>query len=72
MVSITPLEFNGYGVAFSPFVGTRLAVAAAQNFGIIGNGRQYVLERDDRGGGCRVVGAFDSQVRGRRGMHKRV
>ena len=32
-------------VEFSPFHEGRLAVATAQYFGIIGNGRQYVLER---------------------------
>ena len=36
--------FNGYAVKFSPFEKGRLAVATAQNFGIIGNGRQYVLQ----------------------------
>lgn len=29
---------------FSPFEETKLAVATSQNFGIIGNGRQYVLQ----------------------------
>lgn len=38
--------FNGYAVKFSPFEKGRLAVATAQNFGIIGNGRQYVLQVD--------------------------
>lgn len=37
------LEFNGYAVQFSPF-DDRIAVATAQNFGIIGNGKQYVLQ----------------------------
>ena len=36
--------FNGYAVKFSPFEEGRIAVATAQNFGIIGNGRQYVLQ----------------------------
>lgn len=36
--------FNGYAAKFSPFVENRLAVATAQNFGIIGNGRLHVLE----------------------------
>ncbi|KAJ7566951.1 hypothetical protein O6H91_02G125000 [Diphasiastrum complanatum] len=38
------IAYNGYSVEFSPFLETRLAVASAQNFGIIGNGRQHVLE----------------------------
>jgi hypothetical protein len=36
--------FNGYAVKWSPFVEHRLAVATAQNFGIIGNGRLHILE----------------------------
>ena len=40
--------FNGYAVKFSPFEKGRLAVATAQNFGIIGNGRQYVLQVGSR------------------------
>ncbi|XP_030465503.2 peroxisome biogenesis protein 7 [Syzygium oleosum] len=35
--------FNGYSVKFSPFYEDRLAVATAQNFGILGNGRLHVL-----------------------------
>ena len=37
-------QFQGYSVRFSPFEESRLAVATSQNFGIIGNGRQYVLQ----------------------------
>eukprot|EP00899_Mesostigma_viride_P010714 jgi/Mesvir1/19644/Mv09927-RA.1 len=36
--------FNGYAVQFSPFLEDRLAVATAQNFGIIGNGRLHILQ----------------------------
>jgi peroxin-7 len=43
--------YNGYACAFSPFHENRIAVATAQNFGIIGNGRQHVLEV---GAGCSV------------------
>lgn len=39
--------FNGYSVKFSPFIEGRLAVATAQNFGIIGNGRLHILEVGD-------------------------
>ena len=38
--------WNGYAVKFSPYdsgPNTRIAVATAQNFGIIGNGRAHVL-----------------------------
>ncbi|GBF98868.1 hypothetical protein Rsub_11472 [Raphidocelis subcapitata] len=50
--------FNGYSVKFSPFVESRLAVATAQNFGIIGNGRLHVLESTP--GGLVEVAAFDT------------
>ena len=35
---------QGYSVKFSPFEEDKLAVATSQNFGIIGNGKQYVLQ----------------------------
>ena len=41
--------FNGYAVKFSPFYESRLAVATAQNFGILGNGRLHVLELSPAG-----------------------
>lgn len=37
-------QFQGYSVRFSPFEEGRLAVATSQNYGIVGNGRQYVLQ----------------------------
>lgn len=36
--------FNAYSVKFSPFIPSRIAVSTAQNFGIIGNGKQHVFE----------------------------
>ncbi|KAL5575227.1 hypothetical protein UlMin_016926 [Ulmus minor] len=36
--------FNGYSVKFSPFFENRIAVATAQNFGILGNGRLHILD----------------------------
>jgi hypothetical protein len=35
--------FNGYGVKYSPFFDSRIAVATAANFGLVGNGRLYIL-----------------------------
>lgn len=35
--------FNGYAVKYSPFYDTRLAVASAANYGLVGNGRLYIL-----------------------------
>eukprot|EP00878_Enallax_costatus_P020020 GHUV01021148.1.p1 GENE.GHUV01021148.1~~GHUV01021148.1.p1 ORF type:complete len:123 (+),score=33.70 GHUV01021148.1:193-561(+) len=50
--------FNGYSVKFSPFIESRLAVATAQNFGIIGNGRLHILEMTP--GGLIETAAFDT------------
>merc|ERR1711904_284336 len=49
----------GYSVEFSPFAETRLACAGAQHFGIIGNGKQYVL--DVMGDSVRTEAQFDTQ-----------
>ena len=35
--------FCGYSVKYSPFFDSRIAVAASANFGLVGNGRVYVL-----------------------------
>ncbi|KAH0605769.1 uncharacterized protein H6S33_004226 [Morchella sextelata] len=35
--------FNGYAVQYSPFYDSRLACAASANFGLVGNGRLYIL-----------------------------
>ncbi|KAL1983317.1 hypothetical protein VTN96DRAFT_10458 [Rasamsonia emersonii] len=41
--------FNGSAVKYSPFFDNRLAVAASANFGLVGNGRLYVLELTPNG-----------------------
>lgn len=38
------MPFSGQAVHFSPFIPNRLAVASSQNFGIVGNGRLYILD----------------------------
>ena len=35
--------FNPYAVKYSPYYDSRLAVAASSNYGIVGNGRLFVL-----------------------------
>jgi hypothetical protein len=35
--------FNGYAVKYSPFFDSRIAVSASANFGLMGNGRLYIL-----------------------------
>lgn len=35
--------YNGYAVKYSPYFNDRLAVATSANFGLVGNGRLYIL-----------------------------
>lgn len=44
--------FNPYSVKYSPFYDNRIAVASAANFGLVGNGRLYVLELTANGIAC--------------------
>jgi hypothetical protein len=41
--------FNGSAVKYSPFFDNRLAVAASSNFGLVGNGRLFILELTPNG-----------------------
>ncbi|KAK9031180.1 hypothetical protein V6N11_032567 [Hibiscus sabdariffa] len=52
--------FNGYSVRFSPFYESRLAVAIAQNFGILGNGRVHVIDLASSGPVINELIAFDT------------
>ena len=43
MLEFRTQGFNGYAVKYSPYFDSRIAVASAANFGLVGNGRLYVL-----------------------------
>ena len=43
MLEFQTQGFNGYAVKYSPFFDSRIAVAASANFGLVGNGRLYIL-----------------------------
>lgn len=43
MLSYRTSGYSGYGVQYSPFYDNKLAVATAANFGLVGNGRLYIL-----------------------------
>jgi len=36
--------FKGFAVKYSPFFDNKIAVATGQNYGLVGNGRLYILE----------------------------
>jgi peroxin-7 len=43
MIEFRTQGYNGYSVKYSPFFDSRIAVAASANFGLVGNGRLYIL-----------------------------
>ena len=49
MLEYRTAGFQGYAVKYSPFFDNRIAVAASANFGLVGNGRLYVLELTPQG-----------------------
>ncbi|KAJ5764938.1 peroxisomal targeting signal 2 receptor [Penicillium odoratum] len=49
MLQFRTQGFNGSAVKYSPFFDNRLAVASAANFGLVGNGRLWILELTPEG-----------------------
>lgn len=43
MLEFRTRGYNPYAVKYSPYYDNRVAVASAANFGIVGNGRLFVL-----------------------------
>ncbi|CAR27756.1 hypothetical protein ZYGR_0N02420 [Zygosaccharomyces rouxii] len=41
--------YSGYGVQYSPYFDNRLAVASGSNFGLVGNGKLFILDIDPQG-----------------------
>ena len=41
--------YSGYGVQYSPFYDNKLAVATGSNFGLVGNGKLFILDIDPHG-----------------------
>jgi peroxin-7 len=49
MLDFITAGFKGYAIKYSPFVDNRIACAASANFGLVGNGRQYILRLTENG-----------------------
>ncbi|KAI9857823.1 MAG: peroxisomal targeting signal 2 receptor [Vezdaea acicularis] len=49
MLEYRTTGFNNCGVQYSPFIDSRIAVASAANFGLVGNGRLYILNLTPEG-----------------------
>ena len=41
--------FKGFNTKYSPYFDSRLAVATGQNYGLVGNGRLYILALTSQG-----------------------
>lgn len=41
--------YSGYGVQYSPFFDNKLAVVSGSNFGLVGNGKLFILDIDPHG-----------------------
>ncbi len=49
MLEFRTQGYNGYAIKYSPFFDSRLAVASSANFGLVGNGRLYILGLTPKG-----------------------
>ena len=49
MLEFRTQGFNPYAVKYSPYYDNKIAVATAANFGIVGNGRTFVLNLTNQG-----------------------
>ncbi|KAI0403925.1 WD repeat domain-containing protein [Xylaria palmicola] len=58
MLEFRTTGFNPYAVKYSPYYDSRLAVASAANYGIVGNGRLFCLGLGPRG--IQVEKTFDT------------
>ncbi len=46
------LGYNGYDIKYSPYFDNRVAVAASANYGLVGNGRSFILRLTGQGIVC--------------------
>ncbi|RUS22255.1 WD40-repeat-containing domain protein [Endogone sp. FLAS-F59071] len=53
--------YNGYGVQWSPFFENKLAVASSANYGLVGNGRLFILNTAVGPAGINVERVYDTQ-----------
>jgi peroxin-7 len=52
MLEFQTQGFQGYAIQYSPFFDNRIAVASAANYGLVGNGRLFILELTPQGIQC--------------------
>ncbi|CAG8738593.1 11610_t:CDS:2, partial [Dentiscutata heterogama] len=52
---------NGYSLQFSPFIDNKLSCASAANFGLVGNGRLYILNTGVGPNGVEIERIYDTK-----------
>lgn len=60
MLSFRTTGYNGYGIQYSPFFDNKLAVATAANYGLVGNGKLFILNIEPNGQITNQI-SFDTQ-----------
>lgn len=60
MLAFRTTGYNGYGVQYSPYFDSKLAVATAANYGLVGNGKLFIL-RIDANGQIHADAAWETQ-----------
>ena len=49
MLQLRTPGWKGFSVKYSPYFDNRLALSTGQNYGLVGNGRLYILGLTERG-----------------------
>ncbi|CUM64729.1 uncharacterized protein PRCAT00002340001 [Priceomyces carsonii] len=49
MLSFRTTGYNGYGIQYSPFFDNKIAVSTAANYGLVGNGKLFILNIEQDG-----------------------
>ncbi|CAI2173617.1 14963_t:CDS:2 [Funneliformis geosporum] len=61
MLKFRTQGYNGYSLQFSPFIENKIACAASANFGLVGNGRLFILNTGIGPEGVEVERIYDTQ-----------
>ncbi|CAG8565823.1 15461_t:CDS:2 [Funneliformis caledonium] len=61
MLKFRTQGYNGYSLQFSPFIENKIACATSANFGLVGNGRLFILNTGIGPEGVEVERIYDTQ-----------
>ncbi|RHZ51280.1 hypothetical protein Glove_481g9 [Diversispora epigaea] len=61
MIKFHTKGYNGYSLQYSPFIENKIACATAANFGLVGNGRLFIMNIGVGPNGIDIERIFDTQ-----------